>query len=163
MAQKIIGVILAAGRGNRMEPLSSKLPKPLLPIGNRPLITYHIRYLKELGIDEIIIVVGYLKEKIIEYLGNGEKFGIKIRYVEQKKNLGIAHAILQLEEVINNPFILILGDIFFIPENFYEIIKTFEEKRAGGVIAVINEKDTKKIKNNFSVILGRVGNVVRVI
>src|SRR3989304_9455125 len=96
MAQKIIGVILAAGRGNRMEPLSSKLPKPLLPIGNKPLIVYHIEYLKELEIDEVIIVAGYLKEKIVEYLGDGEKFGIKIRYVSQKKALGIAHAVLKL-------------------------------------------------------------------
>jgi len=160
---KIVGVILAAGRGNRMEPLSAKLPKPLLPIGNMPLISYHVKYLRELGIDEIIIVVGHLKEKIIEYLENGERFGIKIKYICQKKVLGIAHAVLQLEEVINTPFILILGDIFFIPKGFQDMVRTFEEKKAGGVVAIIKEENAERIKNNFSVILGRAGNVIRVI
>ncbi|OGL46286.1 MAG: hypothetical protein A2149_09075 [Candidatus Schekmanbacteria bacterium RBG_16_38_11] len=161
--QKIVGVILAAGRGNRMGPLSLNLPKPLLPVGNKPVIYYHVQYLKELGIDEIIIVVGYLNEKVIEYLGNGEKFGVKIKYIEQEKALGIAHAVLQLEEVINSPFVLILGDIFFIPKNFKDMVKNFEGKRAGGIIVTIREENPEKIRNNFSVMLGSAGNVIRVI
>ncbi|MBI5375542.1 MAG: NTP transferase domain-containing protein [Candidatus Schekmanbacteria bacterium] len=161
--QKIVGVILAAGRGNRMGPLGLNIPKPLLPVGNKPVIHYHVQYLKELGIDEIIVVVGYLKEKIIESLGDGEKFGVKIRYINQEKALGIAHAVLQLEGIISSPFVLILGDIFFIPKNFTDIIKNFIGKRAGGIIATIKEDSPEKIRNNFSVMLGSAGNVIRVI
>jgi len=70
---------------------------------------------------------------------------------------------LQLEEVISSPFVLILGDIFFIPKNFIDIVKIFEGRKAGGIIVTIKEENPARIRNNFSVMLGSAGNAIRVI
>ena len=95
MHSKLVGVILAAGKGTRMEPFSINYPKPVLPICNVPLIKYLIGYMKELGIQEVIVVIGHLGYEITRSLGNGENIGIHINYVEQKETLGLAHAVGQ--------------------------------------------------------------------
>lgn len=161
---KICGVILAAGRGHRIKPLSFQIPKPLLPVCNKPVMQYQIEAMANLGIREFIIVVGYLKEKIKDYFGDGSSLGVNIRYVEQKENLGIAHAVGQLENYINKPFLLFLGDIFIVPKNFKRILDIFYQKKAGAVLAVTKERDLNSIQKNFTVILhGKTNKVKRVI
>lgn len=162
--KKIYGVILAAGRGNRIQPLSFDLPKPLLPICNKPIIQYQIEYMRDLGIDDFVVVVGHLKEKIQNYFGDGSSLKVRIRYVEQKEKLGIAHAVGQLENYIDRPFMLFLGDIFIVPKNLSEMIRIFDNKKAGAVLAVKKESDSDSIRKNFTVLLhpkdGRVKRVI---
>ena len=110
--KELTGVILAAGRGARISPFSETFPKPFLPIRNKPIMQYQLECMITLGITEIIIVVGYNKEVIINHFGNGSAFGVNIKYVEQEDTLGLAHAVGKLEKYINNPFMLFLGDIF---------------------------------------------------
>jgi bifunctional UDP-N-acetylglucosamine pyrophosphorylase/glucosamine-1-phosphate N-acetyltransferase len=101
-------VILAAGEGIRLRPLTENRPKVLLPIVNKPLIDYQLELLKKLKIDDIAIVVGYKKEKIIEHLKNkGVKFFV------QEKQLGTAHALAQVKNFVKDKFLLIYGDLFF--------------------------------------------------
>lgn len=160
----IYGVILAAGKGQRITPLSLEIPKPLLPICNKPIIQYQIESMISLGIKDFIIVVGHLKDKIQKYFGDGSGLGIRIRYVEQKEKLGIAHAIGQLENYIDKPFILFLGDIFFVPRNLNSMLDTFYKEKAGAVIAVKKELDQNSIRKNFTVIVkGKTNRVLRVI
>lgn len=163
--QNICGAILAAGLGQRIKPLTSQIPKPLLPVGNKPIIQFHIEHMKSLGICNIYIVVGHLKERIIKFLKDGSSLGVKINYLEQKKNLGIAHAVGQLEPYINQPFLLTLGDIFFTPKNLGRMIKTFFSQQAKAVLAVKKEPNLKAIQGNFSVTIKGKSNkkVVRVI
>ena len=116
--KKIVGVILAAGKGSRIKPLNFEFPKPLLPVCNKPIIQYQIEEMKSLGINEVYIVVGHLGGKIKKYFGNGKKLGVNITYVKQKERLGIAHAVGQLEPYIKDPFLLFLGDIFYHPGHF---------------------------------------------
>ena len=95
-----IGVILSAGKGSRIDPFNTRYPKPMLPIVNRPILEHQVEQMKSVGITEIVIVVGHLQEMIREHFGDGSRFGIQIRYVEQKQALGIAHAAMQLERYI---------------------------------------------------------------
>ncbi len=163
MSQRLLGVILAAGKGSRIQPLNLYLPKPLLPVCNKPIIQYQLEDMRGIGVQEVIIVVGHLKEEIISYFGDGSALGLKIRYVEQKETLGIAHAVAQLENEVNSPFILFLGDIFLVPKNLQVMERMFWERRAGAVLAVKREENPEYVRRNFAVILHASGTVTRVI
>ncbi len=106
-------LILAGGRGTRMRPLTDKIPKVLLPVGGRPFLFYLINFLKTQGVKEFILAVGYKAQKIKDYFGNGEKFGVKIVYSEEKKPLGTGGALKNAEKFIKHRDIFVLnGDIF---------------------------------------------------
>src|SRR5215471_9695647 len=74
-------VILAGGLGKRLRPLTDERPKPMIEVLNIPIIEWQIKWFKKYGMNEIVICVGYLKEHIIEYIGSGTKFGVKVGYV----------------------------------------------------------------------------------
>jgi dTDP-glucose pyrophosphorylase len=160
---KIVGVILAAGKGSRIQPLSMSFPKPLLPVCNKPIIQHQLEDMKRAGIDEVIIVIGHLGERIVAHFGDGASLGLKIRYVEQQEMLGIAHAVAQLENVISTPFLLSLGDIFIVPRNLESMVSMFWQRKAGAILAVKTESDPAVIQRNFAVVLHASGTVTRVI
>jgi MurNAc alpha-1-phosphate uridylyltransferase len=106
-------MILAAGKGERMRPLTDQMPKPLLPAGGKPLIEYHIGMLAEAGIRDVVINVSWHAGRLREHLGNGERFGVSIRYSEEQPDPletggGICRALPLLG---NTPFWVINGDI----------------------------------------------------
>ena len=139
------------------------IPKPLMPVCNKPIMQYQIEEMKNLGIKRIIIVIGHLKNKIRDYFKDGKNLGVEISYVEQRQALGIAHAVGQLENYIQSPFLLWLGDIFFIPRNIKLMLKIFKEKQACSVLAVKKEKDYRLLKKNFAVVLHENGMARRVV
>ncbi len=157
------GVILAAGHGSRMGPFGEQWPKPIAPICNKPLLAYHLEHLKSLGIQEVLVVIGHLGERIIDCVGDGSAYGLKITYVEQQKRLGLAHAVGQLERHIHRPFMLFLGDIFFDVPDLHTMIEEFENHACDAVLAVKEESDPEAVKKNFSVYLRGDGTVRRVI
>lgn len=165
MADKlnITGVILSAGVGSRIMPLSFDTPKPLLPVCNKPIMQYQIEAMSAIGIKDIIVVVSYLKEKIIEYFSDGRWLNVNIRYIEQKKTLGIAHAVGQLENHVSGPFLLFLGDIFIVYRDLNKIIETFYKNGSATVLVVKKEDDPEYIKRNFAIHLNPDGTVKRVI
>lgn len=160
---KIVGVILAAGEGRRIKPLNLEYPKPLLPVCNKPIMEHQILDMKKLGLEEVFVVIGHLGMKIKRYFGSGKKWGIKINYIRQKERLGIAHAVGQLEPHIQYPFLLCLGDIFYVSPNLQKMVTLFQKNRAGAVLAVKRERNRNLIKRNFALILGRNKLVKRVI
>jgi len=162
MKKGIVGVILAAGKGVRMEFLSSHFPKAMLPIGNKPLVFHQIEKMKKLGIRKIYIVIGHLGHSIVKFLGDGKKFGINIEYIDQGNTLGIAHAVGKLEPYITTPFLLFLGDIFFITNDLNQMIEMLDND-TNAVLATKYEQDKEAIKRNFVVISDENGNVKRVI
>lgn len=157
------GVILAAGHGARLGPFGKQNPKPIIPIANKPLIIYQIEALKSLGIEDIIVVVGHLGYRIIQTLGDGRKLGVSIQYVEQEKRLGLAHAVGQLEDLIQGSFMLILGDIFFHAPNLRIMLETFKNEECDCVLATKVEENIENIKRNFSVLTDDNHNVIQVI
>ena len=159
----IMGIILAGGKGSRMYPFSEHHPKCILPICNRPLMEYQITMMKELGIEEIVIVIGHYGFDVVRIMGNGEKYGVKLHYVDQGKTLGIAHALGKLESHVDRPFLLFLGDIFFITDSLEPMIEEFGKADTNAVLATKVEPDIDAIKRNFSVIEDDNGFVKRVI
>ncbi|OGS41174.1 MAG: hypothetical protein A3K77_00355 [Euryarchaeota archaeon RBG_13_31_8] len=101
-------VILAAGEGKRLRPFTEMMPKVMLPVANKPILEHVFDAIKKTGIDEIIIVVGYKKEVIMDYFKDYK--GIKITYVTQDKQLGTAHALLQAKNNLIESFIVLAGD-----------------------------------------------------
>ncbi|RZN55553.1 MAG: hypothetical protein DSO09_02395 [Candidatus Methanomethylicota archaeon] len=131
------GIILAAGKGTRLDPFTISRPKHLIPIAGAPLIEHIINTLKENGINEIIIVINYMGELIKSYLGDGSKFSIKINYVEQKTLEGTAHALYSCRDLINNEsFIAIYGDIVFHPSIISTLLSSYNEKYFGVILGV---------------------------
>jgi len=106
------GIILHGGHGTRLRPLTHTGPKQLLPIANKPMSQYCIESIREAGITDIAIIIGGLgANKVREYYGNGENFGVNITYIEQDKPRGIAQAIRLCKEFVNNEkFLVFLGD-----------------------------------------------------
>lgn len=160
---EIKGVILAAGKGVRMLPFTNHFPKPILPICNKPLLQYQIEAMKNIGIEDILIVIGHLGFEIVTAIGNGSRFGINIKYVEQEKTLGIAHAIYKLEQEINSPFLLFLGDIFFRTDKLQQMIESIESDNISAVLATKTEYNKEAIQRNFAVLCDETGYVKRVI
>ena len=106
------GILLHGGHGTRLRPLTHTGPKQLLPIANKPMSEYCIESMKSAGVTEIVIIIGGIgSEKVKEYYGNGDQFGIKINYILQDFPRGIAHAISLCEDFIGNEkFLVFLGD-----------------------------------------------------
>ncbi|MCD6194836.1 nucleotidyltransferase family protein [bacterium] len=104
-------IILAGGKGTRLRPFTYEVPKPLLPIKGKPIIEHSILLLRRYGVEEIIISVGYLGEKIKAVLGNGERFGLELKYIEEKKPLNTAGPLVLAKKYIKGPFFLFWADI----------------------------------------------------
>ena len=104
-------VILAAGEGNRMRPLTYTRPKVMLPLANKPILEHLLLEAKGGGIREFIFIVGYHDEQVRNYFGNGEKWGVSISYCNQHKQLGTADAVRTVEGMVAGNFLMINGDI----------------------------------------------------
>src|SRR5688572_2309883 len=106
-------MILAAGEGRRMRPLTLEIPKPLLEVEGTSLIVHHIRRLKNAGVNDLVINIAYLGEKIRAALGNGEQFGLRIQYSAEPEPLETAGALLHALPLLGDaPFLLINGDVW---------------------------------------------------
>lgn len=106
-------MILAAGLGQRMRPLTDQLPKPLLSVAGKPLLQYHLERIRTAGITEVVINLAYLGDKIREFGGDGSRFGLEIFYSQEPEPLETAGAILQALPLLGSePFMLINGDVW---------------------------------------------------
>ena len=106
-------MILAAGLGNRMRPLTLYKPKPLLEVGSKPLIVWHIKKLKEIGVTEIVINSAWLADVLIGALGDGSQFGVQIRWTREDEGLETAGGIINALPLLGTePFILVNGDVW---------------------------------------------------
>ena len=117
-------VILAAGKGERLYPLTTLQPKVMLPIGNKPILQYVVEALAANGVPEIIIVVGYHREQIQDYFGSGDQFDIRIRYAVQEHQLGTGHALMCAKELIKGRFLVLPGDNILNPLAIQDLIKS---------------------------------------
>ncbi|MEZ5978272.1 MAG: sugar phosphate nucleotidyltransferase [Planctomycetota bacterium] len=160
---EIEGVILAAGKGTRIQPFSHTFPKPLLPVLDKPLMVWQIEAMRDLGVVDVTVVIGHLGHEIVRSLGDGSRFGVRMHYVEQESMLGIAHAVAQLEPHLSRPFLLFLGDIFFETTNLASMLDTFRAPDVSGVLAVKPESNPAAIRKNFTVDLADDGTITRVI
>jgi len=136
-------VILAAGEGRRLEPLTEVRPKPMLPVVNRPLLEHVVESVREAGIDEVVLVVGYKRERIQSHFGDGDDWGIDIEYAVQEKQLGTGHAVLQAEDRIEDTFLVLNGDRLIDAS----IVRRMREAPADGdtLIAITRTDDPSEL------------------
>ena len=127
-------VVLAAGKGTRLRPLTDDKPKGMVEVDGKPILTHCLDKLIDLGAEEFVVVVGYMKEKIIQYYGD-EYEGVPITYSHQREQKGLAHALLTVEDHIDDDFMLILGDNIF-NANLKDVVRRQQEDRADAAFLV---------------------------
>jgi len=115
-------VILAAGEGRRLRPFTVTKPKVMLSIAGKPMLGYVIESLARHGVRNIILVVGYKKEQVFDYIGSGEQFGVDITYVTQDRQLGTAHALAQAKGVTESEFLVLPGDKLIEPDAIAQFV-----------------------------------------
>ena len=127
-------VVLAAGEGTRLRPLTEDKPKALVEVDGRPLLGHCFDRLLELDADELLVVVGYKKEKIIDRYGDAYE-GVPITYTHQREAKGLAHALLTVEEQVDDDFMLMLGDNVF-EANLADVVNRQRENRTDAAFLV---------------------------
>lgn len=123
-------VILAGGQGVNLRPYTLEIPKPLLPVQGKPILEHLINQLKKNGIEEIILCIGYLGKKIKEHFDDGKKFGITIKYSEEKESLGTGGALAQIQKQIEHDTFLVIHADVVTNLSFFDLID-FHQKESG--------------------------------
>lgn len=150
-------VILAGGFGKRLRPLTNKLPKPLLRIGNVPIVVWQLDWLKTYGVNDVIICAGYLKDKIVEFVDNGSRFELNVEYSFEDSPLGTGGALKKARDLLigSSNFLMLNGDILtnLDPSG---IIRNIDEQTKAAIAVVplpspygIIEFDNNGIINGF--------------
>lgn len=156
-------VILAGGRGSRLNEFTKDKNKSMIKLFEKPLIEYNLEHAVEAGVNEIIVVVGYRKENIMKHVGDEFK-GVKVNYVEQKKQKGLVHAIDCCRWAIgDSDFILMLGDEILVGARIKEMVKKFRRDDLFAVCGVCFDKDKSSIAKTYSAMINEVGRVFRLI
>ena len=146
-------VILAAGEGNRMRPLTYTRPKVMLPIANKPILEHLLTEVGKAGVGEFIFVVGYHDEQVRDYFGSGDRWGVSIDYCTQRKQLGTADAVKMVEGLVDGNFLVINGDIVVNQKDINGLTS-----RSENTVSVVKVEDTK----DFGVVELREGKVVHI-
>jgi glucose-1-phosphate thymidylyltransferase long form len=124
------GLIPAAGKGTRMEPFTNAYPKELLPVGEKAVIEHCIEDMKEAGIKDIVVVVGWKQHAILDYLGSGEEYGVQLTYVVQDDRNGLAGAVKAGEHLLNDEaFAVVLGDNYVDDKEALKQLVDFHQDR----------------------------------
>ena len=141
-------VLLSAGKGQRLEPLTSTRPKHLIKVAGKPILQFCLDAVKAAGITDIIIVVHYMGDKIRDYFGDGTSQGLKISYVEQKELLGTGNAVMAAEQYVDEKFVLIYGDLLFAQDAVKRAVNLYEEAKPEAVITAVRVE----VPENYGVI-----------
>jgi len=165
MATKIkIGVIPAAGPGKRMGYLGQILPKCLFPLYDRPIIHHVIDNMKRIEIEYVFVIMGYRKEKILEYFKNVKReIGIDVNFLHQKKLRGIADAVMLTEKFVSEPFMVILGDDCTLAKSLHNLPSLFFKRHATVVEGVVKEKNDEILKSTCCLVLGRNNRILKIV
>ncbi|MCL0094286.1 sugar phosphate nucleotidyltransferase [Dehalococcoidales bacterium] len=133
-------VILAAGEGSRMRPLTYTRPKVMLPIANKPILEHLLIEVRKAGIGEVIFIVGYHDEQVRDYFGSGDKWGVSISYLTQRKQLGTADALRLVEGLVDGNFLVINGDIIVNQKDISSLAN-----KSDNTLSVIEVEDSRDL------------------
>ena len=128
-------VIMAGGEGSRLRPLTSNLPKPMIPLVNRPMMEHVVNLLRQHGFDEIVVTVAYLANAIRTYFGDGSEFGVKMVYATEETPLGTAGSVRNAMDVLDDRFLVISGDVL-TDIDLSAIVATHDEKGSMATIGL---------------------------
>lgn len=130
-------VLLAAGEGVRLQPITATRPKHLIRIGGKPILEHCLDALKASGVTEAVVVTHYMGKAIREFFDDGSKFGLKIEYVEQKAVLGTGNAARVAEPFVKSDFLLVYGDLMFSAEAVEKVLTAFKSEKTAAAMAVV--------------------------
>jgi mannose-1-phosphate guanylyltransferase len=133
-------VILVGGEGTRLRPLTSTVPKPVVPLVDRPFLAYMLEWLKRHGIEDIVLAMGYLPTAVRNVLGDGSAWGVRLRYVEEPDPRGTAGALKYAEDLLEDRFLLLNGDVL-TDINLSEQIAQHERTEAVATLALVPVAD----------------------
>ncbi len=136
-------VILAAGEGIRLQPITSTRPKHLIKVGGKPILEYCLNTIKASGIEEAVIVIHYMGETIRQYFGDGKKFGLKIEYVEQEAIHGTGNAVSVAEPFVKEDFLLVYGDLLFSVNAVKSVIDLHGKEKPAATMAIVPVERTE--------------------
>lgn len=153
MNKCVQAVILAAGEGTRMRPLTYTRPKVMLPVFNKPILEHLIEELKQAGVKDIIFVVGYRDDTIRGHFGDGSEWGLKIDYVTQRKQLGTADALRSSSHLLEDRFLMLNGDAIINSKDIENITRK-NNGTAMGVFKVENPQDFGVVELNDNNVTG---------
>jgi UDP-N-acetylglucosamine diphosphorylase/glucosamine-1-phosphate N-acetyltransferase len=133
-------VVLAAGEGTRLRPLTRNRPKPMLPAANRPILEHVLDALVDAGLRRVVLVVGYRRERVQEYFGPAYR-DVPLEYVGQEKQLGSGHALLQARDSVEGAFLVVNGDRVIQSRSVRDVADTFEGDAASVAMAVLERQN----------------------
>ncbi|MBN2251936.1 MAG: NTP transferase domain-containing protein [Candidatus Altiarchaeota archaeon] len=133
-------IVLAAGEGKRLRPLTSTRPKPMLPVAGKPILEWDLEALSKAGLSRAVIVAGYRKESIMDFFG-GKFKGMKLEYVEQKEQLGTAHAVSIAKDSIRGDFLVMNGDLIVSAELIRRFLKDHEKSGSVNSMCLVKVSD----------------------
>ena len=136
-------VVLAAGQGVRLQPLTLTRPKPMIKVGGKPILEHCLGALKSSGVDETVIVVHFMADAVRQYFGDGKKLGLKIEYVEQKAMLGTGDAAAVAEPFMKDEFLLVYGDLLFTTDALKKVADLYHAEKAAAAMAVVPVEKTE--------------------
>lgn len=146
-------VILAGGLGTRLQPYTFFIPKPMLPLGNKPLLEYIIEWVKNAGgIDNIVVCVSYLHRTIEDYFEDGARFGVEIEYARSERPVATAGQLKTAEKLLDEPFVCVYGDSVY-EFNLRKMIREHMESKAFVSMALLAY--STKLKYGFIDINGK--------
>jgi NDP-sugar pyrophosphorylase family protein len=149
-------LILAAGFGTRLKPLTNELPKPLFPVLNRPILEHTLHFLSSQGITEIAINLHHRPEKIIAYFGDGKGFGVNLHYSKEEEILGTAGGIKKLQSYFQDETFLVINSDVFADINLNDALKFHIEKKSKLTLVVRQDANIEKYKSIQRVKEGRI-------
>lgn len=138
MRESLKCLILCGGPGIGMRPLTVSIPKPMMPVGYKPILEHLITLLKRQGIYNFILAIGYLGEHLIKYFGDGSALGVSIDYSIEKSSLGTGGAVKNAEKKLSSTFLTVNGDILFSGLDISDLIRYHRKK--GGVATIVLTK-----------------------
>jgi len=130
-------VLLAAGEGVRLQPITATRPKHLIKVGGKPILQFCLEAVKNAGISEAIVITHYMGDAIRDYFGDGEKLGLNISYLEQKEILGTGNAAAMAEPYLEGDFVLVYGDLLFGADAVKNTLKVFQHGKTVAVVGVV--------------------------
>lgn len=133
----IQSLILAGGKGTRIQAISSEKPKSLLTVAGRPFIEHQIELLSGQGFVDLVICVGHLGEQIEEHVGDGARFGVRVRYVREDSDnlLGTGGAVVNALDILSDEFLVIYGDSY-LPTDYHAAVQAFFDQDTEGLMCV---------------------------
>jgi UDP-N-acetylglucosamine diphosphorylase/glucosamine-1-phosphate N-acetyltransferase len=130
-------VVLAAGEGVRLRPITLTRPKHLIRVGGKPILEHCLGAVKTCGMDEALIVVHYMGDAIRRYFGDGKNLGLKTEYVEQKAVVGTGNAVAVVEPYVSDDFLMVYGDLLFSSEAVKNVVNLHEKEKPAATMAVV--------------------------